>query len=92
MSHTRLYTQPYRRVRLLHIPMVLRESLYPCLWTFDCIIAYAYYGVFVDFCFIVYLGGHVLMIYLSFLVHKNSSSCSFIVLLVRPLVLFRRRC
>jgi hypothetical protein len=43
--------------------MVLKESLYPCLWTFDCIIAYAYYGVIVDFsAFIVYLGGHVLMI------------------------------
>lgn len=42
--------------------MVLKESLYPCLWTFDCIIAYAYYGVLLISAFIVYLGGHVLMI------------------------------
>lgn len=91
MSHTRLYTHNHidesiitytHGLERIIIPLSLDFRLYNCICILRSLLISA---------FIVYLGGHVLMIYLSFLVLKNSFSCCFIVL-VRPLVLFRRRC
>ena len=92
MSHPLLYTHNHIDASIITYTHGLEESLYPCLWTFACIIAYAYYGVLSIFCS-YRLSGWACFddLVCRFLFTKIVVSRCLIVL-VRPLVLFRRRC